>query len=250
MMKSLSVAGRYLFAASILAFGIQNIIFARSGSYLGPPWTPVSHLLAFFVGIALVIFGAALTSRRRARFAALVPCAILLARAAICYLPRIAVTPHNPDPWTNGFELLGIGGAGLILAARYPADSVTPQTGGGRIVIWLGRILFAVSLIVFAIQHFIYAEFVASLVPGWIPGHLFWAYFVGVAFIAAALAIVSGKRAQLAAALLGTMFLLWVPILHAPRVAAAIHNGDEWTSLFVALAMGGGSFIIAGAATE
>jgi hypothetical protein len=41
------------------------------------------------------------------------------------------------------------------------------------------------------------------------------------------------------------MFLLWVFLLHLPRVAAAPHNGNEWTSLFVALAMSGGALLIA-----
>jgi hypothetical protein len=39
---------------------------------------------------------------------------------------------------------------------------------------------------------------------------------------------------------------LWVVTLHAPRVAAALHNGNEWISLFVALAMSGGAFLVAG----
>ena len=45
---------------------------------------------------------------------------------------------------------------------------------------------------------------------------------------------------------LGVMFLLWVAVLHAPRVATHLHNGDEWSSAFVALAMCGASFIVAG----
>ncbi len=95
-----------------------------------------------------------------------------------------------------------------------------------------------------------YGAFVATLIPAWMPGRLFWAYFVGVAFFAAALAIVSGKLAPLAATLLGAMFLLWVVMLHAPRVAAALHNANEWTSMFVALAMSGGAWIVAGALAE
>ena len=92
-----------------------------------------------------------------------------------------------------------------------------------------------------------YGAFVATLIPAWIPGHLFWAYFVGVAFLAAALAIVTSRMASLAATLLGIMFFLWVVTLHAPRVAAKLHNGNEWTSLFIALAMSGGAFMVAGA---
>jgi hypothetical protein len=42
------------------------------------------------------------------------------------------------------------------------------------------------------------------------------------------------------------MFLLWVVIVHAPRVAAAPHNANEWTSAFVALAMAGSAWSVAG----
>jgi hypothetical protein len=37
------------------------------------------------------------------------------------------------------------------------------------------------------------------------------------------------------------MFFIWVAILHAPRVAAAPHNGNEWTSMCIAVAMGASS---------
>jgi hypothetical protein len=80
-----------------------------------------------------------------------------------------------------------------------------------------------------------------------IAARLFWAYFTGVAFVAAALAIASRKMLRLAAVLLGTMFFLWVVLLHVPRVAGAIRNGNEVTSLFVAVAMCGLSFVLAGA---
>ena len=112
----------------------------------------------------------------------------------------------------------------------------------------LGRFLFAISLAVFGIQHFLYARFIATLIQSWMPAHLFWAYFVGVAFVASALAIAARKYGRLAAALLGLMFFLWVISLHLPRVAAAPHNGNEWTSMIVALAMCGGAWIVAGAA--
>jgi hypothetical protein len=46
------------------------------------------------------------------------------------------------------------------------------------------------------------------------------------------------------------MFFLWTVLLHAPRVFAHINNKDELASLFVALAMSGGSFIVAGAVSD
>jgi uncharacterized membrane protein len=102
-------------------------------------------------------------------------------------------------------------------------------------------------LVVVGVQHFMYARFVATLVPAWIPWRLFWAYFVGTAFLAAAISVVSRVMGSLAALLLGIMFVLFFVTVHVPRVIAAPNGGNEWTSAFVALAMAGTAFVIAGA---
>src|SRR5713226_7929732 len=111
----------------------------------------------------------------------------------------------------------------------------------------LGRVFVAVSLVVFGVQHFIYGGFVATLVPAFMPGRLFWAYFVGVAFFAAAAGILYKLMARPAATMLGVMFFLFVLLLHIPRIVANPSDGNEWTSGFVALAMCGGAWVLASA---
>ena len=111
-----------------------------------------------------------------------------------------------------------------------------------------GRIFVAISLVVFGVQHFIYGGFVATLVPAFMPGRLFWAYFVGVAFVAAAIGILTRMLARPAATMLGVMFFLFVVLLHIPRIVGNSNSGNEWTSGFVALAMCGGAWILASAA--
>ena len=106
----------------------------------------------------------------------------------------------------------------------------------------------AISLVVFGVQHFIYGGFVATLVPAFMPGRLFWAYFVGVAFFAAAIGIFTRMLARPAATMLGVMFFLFVVLLHIPRIIGNSSNENEWTSGFVALAMCGGAWILANAA--
>jgi hypothetical protein len=106
-----------------------------------------------------------------------------------------------------------------------------------------GSYLFAASSIAFGIDHFLYLRFVARLVPGWIPWHLFWAFFTGIAFIAAGLSIGTKRAAKWAGVLLGTMFLLWFAVLHLPKAlglsAAAGRgaplNSNEWSSAFIAV---------------
>ena len=109
----------------------------------------------------------------------------------------------------------------------------------------LGRIFIAIALVVFGVQHFMYGAFVAGLVPAWMPGRLFWAYFVGAAFFAAAAGILYQRLARPAATLLGVMFFLFVVLLHIPRIAGHSSDGNEWTSGFVALAMCGGAWVLA-----
>src|SRR6266403_5051607 len=112
----------------------------------------------------------------------------------------------------------------------------------------LGRIFIAIALVVFGVQHIMYGAFVAGLVPAWMPGRLFWAYFVGAAFFAAAAGILYEEMARPAATMLGVMFFLFVVLLHIPRIVTHSRDGNEWTSGFVALAMCGGAWVLASAA--
>ncbi|MBZ5651595.1 MAG: DoxX family membrane protein [Acidobacteriia bacterium] len=230
--KKLTNLGRAFFAIAMAAFGIQYFIHALAASVpaLGPPWTPTPPFWGYVTAIILVAAAAGIATGTLTRCAAISLGIMLLVRVLLAYVPRLAANIHDPGPWTSGSELLALCGAALVLAGA-------PK---------LGRILFAAPLVVFGVQHFLYARFIATLVPAWIPGRLFWAYFVGVAFLCTAVSIAAQKMARLFAILLGLMFFLWVLIVHLPRVTATPHNGNEWTSLFVALAMSGGALLIAG----
>jgi uncharacterized membrane protein len=234
-MDKLIQSGRFLFAIALLAFGIQHFIYAKYATGLGPPWIPGSPLRASFMGIALLVASIRIALNAKTRVTAMLLGFLLFLYFLFLYAPRIAANVHNPGPWTSGAEVLALCGAAWALAG---------------ILTKLGRYLFAITLTVFSVQHLLYAKFVATLVPAWIPGRLFWANAVGIAFIAATLSLLTNIKARLAATLLGVMFFAWVLILHLPRAAAASHNGNEWTSAFVALAMCGGSWIIAATLRE
>jgi uncharacterized membrane protein len=135
-----------------------------------------------------------------------------------------------------------MGGAAWVLAGT-GAVNMKWMARLGRV----GRVLFAATLVVFGAQHFVYSAFLATLIPAWLPWHLFWEDLVGAAFIAAAAALATNIAARVAALLLGTMFALFVLVLHLPRVVAAIGSRDQWTSGLVAVAMCAGAFSLAGA---
>ncbi|HEX4019558.1 MAG TPA: hypothetical protein VHX63_00295 [Acidobacteriaceae bacterium] len=240
--------GRFLFAIAMAAFGTEYCIHALSISAQtpGPPWVPGHRLVAVFFAIVLIAAAVCIVTNVKGRAAATLLGFLILVCALVLDLPKLIEHPRNPNPWTSGFELLALCGAAWVLAGAAASDQNQRRHNPLAAIIMPGRILFAFSLIVFGVQHFMYAHFVATIITPWIPGHLFWAYFTGACFIAVAVSILANQFAPLATAMLGLMFLLWVLVLHLPRVLAALHNANEWTSLFVALAMSGGSFVLAG----
>ena len=60
----------------------------------------------------------------------------------------------------------------------------------------IARAFFAIAMVAFGIQHFIYGKFVTRIapeLPAWIPWHPFLAYVAGAVLVVAGIAILSGK---------------------------------------------------------
>ncbi|HEY2040302.1 MAG TPA: hypothetical protein VGG95_11585 [Edaphobacter sp.] len=249
-MDGLIRAGRLLYAVAIFVFGLQCLSSATGNKLpipsIGPPWTQGERGLAILVGFGMMAVAAALVLQWYGRLAANLLGLGAVVRGLVIYLPWGLRTPGYPRPWTALFELIALGGAALVIGATLPG--LIPQGNVlQRRLAEVGRWMFAISLVVFGVQHLIYAAFVAALVPAWIPEHMFWAYFTGVAFLLAAVSLMTKMQAGLAGVALGLMFVLWVIVLHIPRFVRARHDGSEWTSAFVALAMCGASLVMAGA---
>jgi uncharacterized membrane protein YphA (DoxX/SURF4 family) len=83
-------------------------------------------------------------------------------------------------------------------------------------LILFGPVFYAAPIAAFGTEHFTLTKEIASLVPAWIPWHIFWAYFVGACFIAAAFSLVTGIQARLTASLLALNFFLFVALMDAP----------------------------------
>ena len=247
-MDTLSKFGRLCFAISIAFFGVQYLLYGHfeGGLPLVPPWTPGAPVLAYVLGAALFQLALNIATLWGARYSAICLGTLLLLSFLFLHCLHASAILHNGTDRTRAFEGLTLSSIAFTLAGILPKDrSSSESSTRANWLLILGRSLFAVSMIVFGAQHFMYAAFIATLIPAWIPFHLFWVCFTGTGFIVAGLSIAIGILAPLASIALGTMFLLWFLVLHAPRVAVHPRNGDEWTSAFVALAIAGGSFLLA-----
>lgn len=108
----------------------------------------------------------------------------------------------------------------------------------------IGKYLFALPFGVFGVFHFMSAEAMAGMVPSFLPFAEVWVYLTGAALLAACIAILWGKMAQLAATLLGVLLLVYVLTIHLP----AVMGGDQsaMPSVLKDLALAGGAFYFAG----
>jgi uncharacterized membrane protein YphA (DoxX/SURF4 family) len=117
-------------------------------------------------------------------------------------------------------------------------------------LILFGPLFYAAPIAAFGTEHFTVTKAIASIVPAWIPWHQFWVYLVGACFIAAALSLVTGIRARLAASLLALTFFLFVLLMHAPGWAH--HPRDRFALTFVLreTSFSGGALALAATLSE
>jgi uncharacterized membrane protein len=141
---------------------------------------------------------------------------------------------------------------GLVLAVGLVAILIRgdwTKAPGVEKVLLFGPLFYAAPVAAFGTEHFTSAEGIASIVPRWIPWHLFWAYLVGACFIAAGFSLVTRIQARLAASLLAFTFFMFVLLMDAPgwfqqpgnRIAAALMLRE--------LAFSGGALALAASLT-
>lgn len=238
MLKSLPRLGRFLFAFSLGAFAVQYFLFLHRPADLAniPPYTVGRPLSAVLVGAALLLSALSIVSGVRAALSTRVVGAAFLLDFLIYHVVRIY--SHLPDGnlRTRAFETLAIAGAAFVLGATFSRNSSAPPEPI-EATSNFGRLLVAVSLAIFGVQHFIYHGLIASLIPTWMPARVFLAYFTGAAFLAFAISFGAGKLARLAGLLLALMFLIFIATLHAPLVTRPPHSANLWSSMLVALTM-------------
>ncbi len=111
----------------------------------------------------------------------------------------------------------------------------------------LSNLCFAIPLAVFGAEHLSGARFLKDGVPSYVPWHLFWAYFVGFALIAASLSIATKIQVRWSGLLFGIMMFLFVAMIHLPK-ALAVHNRLSWTIVFREPSFAAGAWILAATA--
>ncbi len=138
--------------------------------------------------------------------------------------------------------------AGILvsLIGVLAAKTDIAQAHGLNKVAALSNVCFAVPLAVFGALHLSGAELILPLVPKYMPGRLFWAYFFGCALLAASLSIATKIQVSWSGLLFGIMMFLVVAMLFIPAALAKPTNRLTWTLVARESSFAAGGWLLAG----
>jgi uncharacterized membrane protein len=141
--------------------------------------------------------------------------------------------------------MVGAGTAALIAGLLLVRARFAAASGAGRVLV-LGPVFEAVALTIFAAEHFLAARDLSGIVPRWLPGPLFWTYFVGAALLAAAISFIAWRCVRWSASLLALLFLIIVATIDLPGLPKGLHERLFWTLTVRETAFAGGAMVLAG----
>ena len=247
--------GLPIFSLAIIGLGIETLVCAHRVIFLYPqesnprfpvipvlPFLPPVPWLAYLFGAVLVLCGVGLLSKRAMRMSSTILGTLLFLSTLVLELPKYSAMPGNMSLRTVVFEPFVIAALAWLLPGAHAIPPFLERAS---------RYLLAVCFVVFGVDHFLALAPIGTLLPKWIPWHVFWIALFGAGFIAAGLSVVLNILLPWGASCVGLMFAIWVFTLHLPRVLGlygipgAPHNPAEWSSLFIAIALWGGSWALA-----
>jgi uncharacterized membrane protein len=254
-MPNLSTIGRIFYGLSIAVIGFLTIFYHDFPYMMIPPkhsWLTDHGLVIYIYGALLFLAGVCIAFDKNTMPVSLLLGTALLLIFCFYFIPYELMNSSHYRQFgasENAVKELTLASGAFVIAGRFSSRNENALIIALRKLIPLGVILFALAIISYGINHFLYAKEAAGYIPSWIPAHLFWIYLAGVGLLASGIAILLNIIRGLGAFLLGAMIFIWVIILHIPKAIASPNDNmtGEVTSAFLALAYCGIAFVIAGA---
>jgi uncharacterized membrane protein len=244
----ISSVGHAFFAVTLIGLAILGLIKGDLTAIWQPipkvmPAPAVLTYLCIFISLAC---GISLLWQRTAALAARVLLAFLLLWMLLWRVPAVLLS-FTVDFWWSASKTAVMTTAAWVLYTWFATDWDKRRLAfvAGDNGLRIARVLYGLALIPFGIAHFMYLEPTTSLVPGWLPSPVFWAYFTGGAYIAAGVAMVTGVLAQLAATLSAwetglITLLVWVPMATTGHPTAF-----QWGEVEVSIALTAAAWLVA-----
>lgn len=238
----ISNVGHAVFAATLVALGIQGLVKAD----FTPVWEPVPkaipgrEILVYFCALISLGSGLGLLFRQSAAAAARVLLAALLLWFFLLRLHSLYLAPASQNSWSGLGETAVMVAGSWVLYAWFASGFATGDKG-----VRIARVFYGSAMIPFGIAHFTYFKETASLVPGWLPAHAAFAGLTGCAFLAAGVAMLLGIYARLAAALSALQMGLFAVLVWVPILAAGSRNAFFISETILSFALTASAWVVA-----
>lgn len=250
---NLPFIGRYIISPGIIAFGIQHFLFGDFSTGRPPSWTTQSSLkliCAYLSGSIFIVTGIFVFLKKSARVLFIL-CAVMLCGVLFLHI-TVLIDIHFAwgSELTNGGKALTLFGGFLAVAGSLPVEHTTLAQKFSALInlkhtyILIGRISMGLFMIISGYEHFIFLEFVKTLIPAWIPGNTFWSIFSGIALLAGGIGLMIPKTAPLAGMMTALMIFTWFLILHLPRGMADFSNQNEWIAVVESFTFSGIALVL------
>ena len=242
--KSVSHA---VFAATMIALGIMGLV---SGDFTViwkpvPKDVPAREALAYLCAFLSIATGIGLFWQRTAAVAARVLLAYLVLWLLVFRMPGFFRGITVDVYWSAARTVVMIAATWVLFvwcASDWDRQRLGFATGAN--VLRIAQALYGLAIIPFGIAHFQYVQQTAALVPGWLPGHLAWAYFTGATFIAAGVAILLGVYPRLAAALSALQMGMFLLLVWVPAVAKGSMTAFQWDETVITWVLTAAAWVV------
>jgi putative oxidoreductase len=232
-----------LFAIPWLVFGIQHFMYADFVANLVPGYFPARLFIAYFAGAAMIAAGISFIVSIKARLAATLLGVMLLIFIFLIHVPTLAGESPTLINLTRSFQDISLAAAAFILAGALSKGEVGNDFVNK--IAKLSRYVFAIMLIVFAVQQFLDMDFLTAKVAPYLPLRTFLVYFTGAAMVITAASILTNKKPRLTAFTLGVLMLILNLLLYVYLLAGELRDPRIWTAAMINLAITCGAFIVA-----
>jgi uncharacterized membrane protein YphA (DoxX/SURF4 family) len=233
--------GIYVYGGAAIFLGLLGLVsgdFAAGWQNVGPN-IPLRVPLAYLTAAVELAGGVAVLLPRFARFGALT-LTIVYSVFTLIWVPKAFVNLGNYDPIGNVFEEFSLVAAGLVLCAIFsPAGSPVARRRS------LFVLFFGICPISFGVVHIVDMPGLLGWIPGWLPPtKMFWAYATTMGFFGAAVAILTGIMAPLAARLLTAEIVIFELLVWIPNLSGGRNNHFNWAGNAICIALAGAAWVV------
>ncbi len=253
MMRHAINTGKWFYALAIVTLGLLTVYYGVYPYMLFPAtgvWLPEFMVGVYVVGALFIVSGVGILFGGRTYLSAIVLGTLLLLILLIGHIPYEILGSGKSTflTWENVLKVLALAGGALVIAGLVKNEHMAHSPVFLRGMVSAGMILFAIAILSFALNHFVYVHGVASYTPAWVPFRLFWAHFTGIALLGSGISVLFRIKLRVITLLLSLMILIWILVLHIPRILVSPpeYLNSEIASTCLALAYCGTALTISG----